>query len=217
MKQLFIYGASGHAEAVVDQVLNYYASKPLAEIVGFIDDFHQGHRVSGFPVYSLEESRRVFPKAYFNISVGDPDVREKMVKRVLSVGGQFMSVFEDNQYISKTLTAGCGISLFLPNYVSSNVILKDHVQIMPNCSIAHDVMIDDYSVLCPSVTVSGHVHIGKKCFIGAGSTIANGSAEKPLVIGDGAYIGLGSVVTKSLAEGERVFGNPARPIRRSTR
>lgn len=52
------------------------------------------------------------------------------------------------------------------------------------------------------------VHIGKKAWLGAGSTILPG-----ITVGDNAVVGAGSVVTHDVAPNTIVAGNPARVIR----
>ena len=52
------------------------------------------------------------------------------------------------------------------------------------------------------------VHIGKKAWLGAGSTILPG-----ITVGDNAVVGTGSVVTHDVAPNTIVAGNPARVIR----
>lgn len=52
------------------------------------------------------------------------------------------------------------------------------------------------------------VHIGKNCWIGAGSVILPG-----ITIGDNTVIGAGSVVTKDIPENVVAVGNPCRVLR----
>ena len=55
----------------------------------------------------------------------------------------------------------------------------------------------------------GDVNIGKGCFIGMNTIIANS-----VTIGDGAVIGAGSIVTKDIPAGEIWAGNPAKFIKK---
>ncbi|MDB6077230.1 MAG: putative acetyltransferase, partial [Akkermansiaceae bacterium] len=50
--------------------------------------------------------------------------------------------------------------------------------------------------------------IGRRVFIGAGSTVLKG-----VTIGDGAVVGAGSIVVSSIPSGALAAGNPARVIR----
>lgn len=67
--------------------------------------------------------------------------------------------------------------------------------------------------ILPSLRVQGYqynapVHIGKNCWIGAGSVIVPG-----VTIGDNTVIGAGSVVTKDIPSGVVAVGNPCRVLR----
>lgn len=88
------------------------------------------------------------------------------------------------------------------------------------------IYVGDYTKFGPGVIVAtaGHpilpelrekayqfnlpVHIGKCCWIGAGSVILPG-----VTIGDGSVIGAGSVVTKDIPAGVVAVGNPCRVLR----
>ena len=89
-----------------------------------------------------------------------------------------------------------------------------------------DIYVGDYTMFGPNVTVAsaGHpilpdlreklyqynapVHIGKNCWIGAGSLILPG-----VTIGDNTVIGAGSVVTKNIPADVVAVGNPCRVLR----
>ena len=91
------------------------------------------------------------------------------------------------------------------------------------------IYVGDYTLFAPNVVVAtaGHpidpelrarglqynaaVHIGKNCWIGAGSLIMPG-----VTIGDNTVIGAGSVVTKDIPAGVVAVGNPCRVMREIT-
>jgi acetyltransferase-like isoleucine patch superfamily enzyme len=52
-------------------------------------------------------------------------------------------------------------------------------------------------------------------YVGTGAIIKEGSAAKPVIIGQGAVIGMGAVVTKSVPPFTTVIGNPAVPFERN--
>ena len=85
------------------------------------------------------------------------------------------------------------------------------------------IYVGDYTMIGPNVTVAtaGHpilpelrkkayqynapVHIGRNCWIGAGTIILPGVS-----IGDNTVIGAGSVVTKDIPQNVVAVGNPCR-------
>jgi len=97
-----------------------------------------------------------------------------------------------------------------PVYIAAHTCIGDHVQLMPMSCIGHDVVVKDFTTICPGCTVSGYVVVEEDVFLGAGSTIVNGRPDGPLVVGKGAMISAGSVVTKTVPPGAKVAGNPAR-------
>lgn len=86
-----------------------------------------------------------------------------------------------------------------------DTIIGDGVKIDNLVHIAHNVNIDENTLVVAGSVICGSVKIGKNCFIGANSTI-----RQHLKIGDNVVIGMGSVVTKNIPDGEVWAGNPAK-------
>lgn len=68
--------------------------------------------------------------------------------------------------------------------------------------IAHNVTIGDFCTIEPGVMIAGHVGLGAKVHVAAGSSISDN-----LEIGERACIGPGSVVTKEVPPDARIAGN----------
>lgn len=79
--------------------------------------------------------------------------------------------------------------------------------------VAHDVVIGEFCTLAMRSIVLGHVVMGDDVWVGAGATISNGTADRPLRIGDGAVIGVGAVVDRDVAPGEVLTGPRAMTLR----
>ena len=64
----------------------------------------------------------------------------------------------------------------------------------------------------PRVHCNGHVVVEDYAYIGTGAIIKQGTADEPLVIGEGSVVGMGAVVNRSVPPFTVVAGNPAKRI-----
>lgn len=140
------------------------------------------------------------------------DKREEMLKEMFAEIGE-----------------GCYIEPPLhSNFGGGHVHFGKYVYANFNLTMVDDthIYVGDYTMIGPNVTIAsaGHpilpelrekgyqynmpVHIGKNCWIGAGSVILPG-----IIIGDNTVIGAGSVVTKDIPENVVAVGNPCRVLR----
>ena len=67
--------------------------------------------------------------------------------------------------------------------VSHNTIIDDHCFITSSVSIAGHVTIGKYSFLGMNCTIKNRIKIGKKCIIGAGAVILRNTKDKQVFSG----------------------------------
>lgn len=125
---------------------------------------------------------------------------------------------------------GCYIETpFHANFGGAHVHFGKNIYANFNLTLVDDthIYVGDNTMFGPNVTLAtaGHpvlpelrekgyqfnipIHIGKNCWIGAGSVILPG-----VTVGDGSVIGAGSVVTKDIPSGVVAVGNPCRILRK---
>lgn len=216
--RIVCYGASGMSVAIANFFVG--GSRPICEFVAFIDDTRggQGLRVGAAPVISFEEWAASWRDLPCFVGVADPKDRRRLVERISAAGGHFPRLYEPPELTITGVAIGADSGVGPSTCLNPpNITIGDHVHILSMCSIGHDVRIEDFATICPGATISGYVVIEKGVFIGAGSTVVNGTARRPLVIGAGARVSAGSVVTKSVPAGAAVAGNPARSLRELAR
>ncbi len=85
-----------------------------------------------------------------------------------------------------------------PTVIHNQVKLNDHVH------IAHNVQIDECTIINAAATISGSTRIGKNVWIGPNCAIMN-----QITIGDGVVVGISARVHKSVASGTTVINEGA--------
>lgn len=197
MKDMYLYGASGHAKVIID-ILKSQGK----DILGLIDDNLSINELLDYPVY-----HEIGSLSSLIISIGDNKTRKKIAEQLSNVR------FETASHISAILSTNCKIKE--GTVVMQGAIIQSCSEIGKHCIINtcalvdHDCKIYDYVHISPHATVCGNVIIGEGTWIGAGTIIIPG-----LKIGEWSIIGAGSVVTEDIPDNVLAFGNPCKVIKK---
>lgn len=160
------------------------------EIVGIIDN-EVKKSFSGYPILGRDADKFSLVKEFNNVSlVNGPDssiIKKKLYDDYRSAGFPFATVISPKAYISKSafIDEGCIIQSGVT--VSSNVHIGKCCKLNFNCTIMHDVHINDYSILAPNSVVLGRSHIGEGVYIGASATVNHDTNVEDSVIIPSAY------------------------------
>lgn len=214
-KIVLIYGASGFGREVAWLLEDCKEAGEAYNLAGFIDDdpVKWGKKLNDIPVMSIEEAEHLYPNVLVVSGLGDPSIRELLIKKTSKAGFNFKTLIHPRSEISKWVEIEEGTVICAGNILTTNIRLGKHIQINLDCTIGHDVVMNDYTTLAPGVHVSGWVHFGKRVYVGTGAVIINGTEENPITIGDDVVIGAGACVTKSIPPKETWVGVPAKVIK----
>ena len=210
MKNLIIIGAGGFAREVYwhSQMASGFDSEWT--IKGFLDGdvkltAEEYAKLPGdVTMLGDVDSYEILPDDVFTCAVGTPEVRKKLIEKILARGGEFINIISEYAHIFPAAKIGRGVIIGLDNGISDHVELGDF-SIMNNVSyLGHDVTVGKYTCIMSHVDVGGGAQIGDEVFIGSHATLLPNAK-----IGNGAYVGTGSVVLKKVDAGKKVFGNPA--------
>jgi len=217
-KQIVIYGAGGFAREVAWLAESCSSDVQRYEVVGFIDDnaTAYGRKLNDVPVMSLVTAYERFPDALVIGGIGAPHLRQRVMEKAVARGFAVATLVHPHTAYSRWVTIGTGTVICVGCTITTNITLGQHVQINLDCTIGHDVVMDDYVTLAPGVHVSGQVRLGKRVYVGTGAVIINGTEAEPLIIEDDVTIGAGACVTRSVFRGETVVGVPAKPMLKTT-
>ena len=214
-KLILIYGASGFGREVAWLLEDCKEAGKAYKLAGFIDDdpVKWGKTRNDIPVMGIAEAEQLYPGDWVVSGVGNPFLRERMIIKASQAGFRFITIIHPRVELSRWVSVGEGSIICAGNILTTNVQIGKHVQINIDCTIGHDVVLDDYTTLAPGVHVSGWVHFGRSVYVGTGAVIINGTEGKPITIGDDAVIGAGACVTKSIPTKETWVGVPAKVIK----
>ena len=206
MKNLFIFGAGGHACSVASIAisLNY-------KIIAFIDENSLHSTLLDIPVISQKEFLSRYKNEYFFIASGDNFVREKLVikyKKILK-NVKFPCLIHPSSVISHRCIIGEG-SIVMPNVtIGPNSVVGKFCIINTNSSIDHDCNLNDFSSIAPGVVAGGNVKIGQGSAISIGAVIKHG-----ITIAGDVVVGAASYVNKNIYDPIVSYGTPAKMIRK---
>lgn len=206
---LLVYGSGGFGREVAWLAEN--AVRPF-HVAAFVDDraVDPPLRVNDIPVRGLDDCVRAHPGANYVVAVGTPEVRAAIVARVDGTGLVASTLVHRNVEMSRFVDLGAGTVICAGCILTVDIRLGRHVHVNLDCTIGHDVVMDDFVTLAPGVHVSGCVRIERGAYLGTGASVINGTSDTPLVIGAGATVGAGAVVTRHVGPGVTVVGVPAK-------
>ena len=210
IEDLVIWGSGGFGREVAWLAETIASSGTVVRCFINDDPAAQGTLVNDIPVASLDTAASLSSGRAMAVAVGSPADRERLVRRAAAAGWHFPALLHPRIELSRWISLGDGVIICAGSILTTNIRLGDHVHINLDCTVGHDVVLEDYVTLAPGVHVSGRVHIQRRAYIGTGATIINGSAEQPLVIGEDAVVGAGACVTRPVPEKATVVGVPAR-------
>mgnify|MGYP001167418236 FL=1 len=191
--QLLIYGAGGHAKAVMEMA----QAIGLHQIAGIVDDNPalKGKVVLGIPVLGgrdLLPLLRAKGLALAANGVGgilDIAVRVRLFEMLSDAGFGLPALAHPRATVEPSAVLGQGVQVFANAYVGSSAVLHPRCMVNTGAIVSHDCEIGEYTHIAPGAMLAGHVHVGKRSLVGMGVTTAIG-----IKIGDGVRIGNGAVV-----------------------
>ncbi|MHA3787224.1 PglD-related sugar-binding protein [Flavobacterium hauense] len=172
-KQLVIIGAGGVGREIL-AVLKKYPLQDYA-LIGFVDDgVEPGTIINGLKVLGgLSWIKENSTDLGAVIAIGNPSVRKKITEALSDVSLSFPQVIHPNVSIHDEQTVKIGKG----SYIADGCILTTDIHIAnfcflnTACSLQHDTVIGDYSVLMPGVRITGGASIGSGVYITANCAI----------------------------------------------
>lgn len=209
MKKLYIIVAGGFGREVVWLVERINEKSKIWDIVGFIDDDEKihGNKEVGYTVLGgCDYLGKQVEDVWCVCAVGSAKIRKEIIKKVYTYKNvHFATLIDPSVICSKYIQIAEGSIICAGTILTVNVTIGKHVIMNLDCSVGHDVVLNNFITVYPGVNISGNVIIGECCELGTGTKIIQGKN-----ICDDCILGAGAVVVKDIKEIGTYIGVPAR-------
>lgn len=211
MKDIVIIGAGGFGREVQWLIERINQKNKIWNLIGFIDDgLDCGTNINGIPVIGNVDCLINYNKHISAAcTIGSSKTRKKVIEQLkVNKNIYFPNLIDPSVIMSNSIKFGSGVIICAGTILTVNIELGDFIIINLDCTIGHDVRLNSYVTLYPSVNVSGNVSIGEITEIGTGTQIIQGKN-----ILNETIVGAGAIVTKDIPAMCTAIGSPAKPIK----
>ena len=211
---LVIIGAGGFGREVLELVRDINEARPTFRLLGFLDDGEVNPHVierAGVPL--LGQSGRIADlEAGYVIAIGSGESRRRIDAAARAARhAAVATLVHPSATLGSDVLVGEGAIIGAGSRITTHVAIGRHAHVNLNCTVGHDVTIEDFATLFPGV------HLGGGCVVEEGATVSMGSVVLPGVrVGRGAMVGAGSVVVRDVPADTTVMGAVARATLRTS-
>lgn len=213
MTELLLVGASGLAREVLS-VLRTAGDRRAVAILDDAPELHGATR-DGVPVVGGIDAVRDYDGSDLLLCVGRGTARNRIAERMARLGArhdQFVSVIHPSVAIPDGCDIGHGSIVLAGAVLTASVRVGRHVVVMPNATLTHDDVVEDFATLCAGVSLGGEVRVGRAAYLGM-----NSSVRERVTVGAESTLGMGAALLSDLPAGETWVGVPARPVGHASR
>lgn len=196
MRDISIYGAGGHCNAIVELI----KSSGDYNITAIVDDSPSTTNILGIPVRS--DRSQLTTGDSLCIAIGSNEIRKRIATQFKM---EYPSFIHESAVVYPSASIGLGTVVFPLAVIDAAVQIGNHCIINNHATVSHNVVIGDFVHVAIQAAIAGGTLIGEGTLIGAGSIVL-----PDVKIGKWATIGAGAVVTKDVPDNAVVYGNPAK-------
>jgi sugar O-acyltransferase (sialic acid O-acetyltransferase NeuD family) len=203
MKKICIFGAGGFAKEVYALLENLGMSNIICAFI----DTHEG---SLFNIPIKTENFFDYRKHLPVIAIGNPNLREIVVSKLLNIGGvEFPTFIHPSAIIMKpyTIHISEGVIICANCVVTCDVNIGPWSHLNLASTIGHDVVVGKFFTTAPGVHINGNNNIGDRVYFGS-----NASTIEKITIASDVVIGAGACVIRDIINNGTYVGIPAKKV-----
>ena len=207
-KNIFVFGASGHAKVVIDII----ERQGLNDIVFLVadDPAMKGSKFYGYHIVGGRQELIDARDQIFGgiVAIGSNRARIAVANWLTANRFNLVSAIHPFAQLGRGVTVAAGTVIMAGAIINSDSRIGRNVIVNTQASIDHDCTVGDGVHIAPGTTLCGTVSVGAGTFVCAGATIIPN-----LTIGHNVIIGAGSTVIRDVPNCDLVAGSPARHIK----
>jgi len=193
MKNLYLFGAGGHALSCIDVI----EKEQKYKIIGLFDNkFSQKDKVLSYPILDQKKTsnKDYKNKRYGLVCVGQiktSKIRKRIFNELLKQGFEPATIISPFSSISKESRIGKGTIVMHGSIINPKAKIGKNCIINTGCIIEHEVVIEDHCHISTGAILNGGVLVKAGSFIGSGSIII-----QKKVIKKNSVVPMGSIIKK---------------------
>lgn len=205
---VLLIGASGLAREVIPVL-----RETGRDVLGVLDDRYEllPPALADVPVLGGIDDVDRYPEAEVLVCVGSGPARAAIVERMALSPSRYTWVIDPAVRNPAGCPIGAGSILLAGVAITADVVVGSHVVAMPQVTLPHDCVVDDFATLAAGVSLGGGVTVGRGAYLGMNASVLPGCK-----IGAGATVGMGAVVLADVPEAQTWAGVPARQLGESS-
>lgn len=199
MKQIYIYGASGHGKVVAD-----IAKAVGYTVVAFVDDDESKDEFCALPCIRADKMQKL-PVA---LGIGSNKARYTVFEKLKKGSFETPALIHPSAVISPSARIA-EAAVVMPNgVVNADASIGIGCIVNTAAVVEHDCSIGDFVHISPNAALAGGVTVGEMSHIGIGANVI-----QLVSIGKGCIIGAGAAVISDISDNTTAVGVPAKVIK----
>ena len=211
-KNIIIIGAGNTADEIYPILQNLKKNKQF-NIQAILDDDKRYHKkkIYDIPIYIGIENAKKYKNAFFVFGIGsfkNKNKRKTILDKTSLDVERFPNIIDTSAKIENNVSLGYGNIVYPNSVICSGTKIKNFCIFTYHNILAHNVVVNSFSIFGSRTSILNNTKIGKEVFVGANVLVGEN-----ILVDDYSTIVMGSVVFTNIKKGQIVFGNPAKVIK----
>jgi len=199
VKQIYIYGASGHGKVVADIArANGYT------VAAFVDDDKNKTAFGGLPCIRADEMQ----KLHVALGIGSNNARKNIYNSLKQNGFELPPLIHPSAIVSESAKIAEAVAIMPNCVINADANVGIGCIVNSGAVIEHDCILGDFVHISPNAALAGGVQVGEMSHIGIGASVI-----QLITIGKNCLIGAGAAVISNIKESTTAVGVPAKVIK----